>query len=107
MPRRPYNMSAGVNDRRRDSDFKCNQLLLSEPRTLYEPIIAAHAKQVSRVCIIMHDELRATLSLCSGAVTDVLGLSVINNAEKAKCVVVKERVCVLCDWEEWVGCFRF
>lgn len=43
-------------------------------------------KQVSRVCIIMHDELLATLSLCSGAVTDVLGLSVINNTEEVKCV---------------------
>lgn len=90
-----------MNDRRRDSDFKRNQLLLSEPRTLYEPIMAGRAKQVSRVCIIMHDELPATLSLCSDAVTDVLGLSVINNAEKVKCVVivvvvVKERVYLLC-----------
>lgn len=80
-----------MNDHRRDSDFKRNQLLLSDPRTLYEPIMAVCTKQVSRVCIIMHDELRTTLSLCSGAVTDVLGLSVINNAEKVKCVVEQGR----------------
>lgn len=62
------------------------------------------AEQVTRVCIIMHDELGATLSLCPGAVTDVLGLSVINNAGRRLNVRGGGRGFV---YQKWSGLISF